>query len=301
MEQTSQSKKIGIDLGGTKTEIVVLGENLEEQHRKRVATPAQDYQAILKTIGDLVFEADNKFQASLPVGIGTPGAISPESGLLRNSNTLCMNGKAFRQDIQAILKRDVRIENDANCFTLSEAHMGAAKSARVVFGVIIGTGTGGGLVIDQYLISGAHKIAGEWGHNPLPWHGTLDGDSDCYCGKSNCIETYLSGPGMAKRFEQRYQRRLTSKEIVTGAAQGDTDCRAALDNYFDQLARSLAIVVNIIDPDCIVLGGGMSNIDEIYRQIPRRISSYVFSDYFTTDIVRAELGDASGVFGAALL
>ncbi len=301
MGQTRQSKKIGIDLGGTKIEIVVLGENLRVLHRKRVATPAQDYQAILNTIGDLVFEADNKFQASLPVGIGTPGAISPNSGLLRNSNTLCMNGQTFLQDIQACLKRDVRIENDANCFTLSEARMGVAKSAKVVFGVIIGTGTGGGLVINQCLISGAHKIAGEWGHNPLPWHRALDGDGDCYCGKSNCIETYLSGPGMAKRFEQRYQRRLSSEEIVSAAAQGDANCLSTLDCYFDQLARSLAVVVNIIDPDCIVLGGGMSNIDEIYRQIPVRMANYVFSDYFTTAVVQAELGDASGVFGAALL
>ena len=301
MLEANRSKKVGIDLGGTKTEIVVLGENLGEMYRKRVATPAQDYRAILRMIKNLVTEVDQQFQTKLPVGIGTPGAISPHSGLLRNSNTRCMNGKAFHEDVQACLQRQVQIENDANCFTLSEAQLGAATSARVVFGVIIGTGTGGGLVIDRCLINGAHKIAGEWGHNPLPWHQASDGEYSCYCGKSNCIETFLSGPGMSRRFEKRHQRRLTSEEIVAGAEQGDGDCRTALDIYIDQLARSLAQVVNIVDPDCIVLGGGMSKIDEIYRQLPGRLPAYVFSDYFTTPVVRAKLGDASGVFGAALL
>jgi len=300
-ETSSPRYKLGIDLGGTKIEIVVLGTELEVLHRKRVATPVENYAAILNAIGELVSEADDIFEQILPVGIGTPGAISPASGLLRNSNTLCMNGQAFQQDIEACLQRDVRIENDANCFTLSEARLGAAKTAKVVFGVIIGTGTGGGLVIDRQLISGIHKIAGEWGHNPLPWHRSIDGDLGCYCGKLNCIETFLSGPGMARRFEQRYRRRLNSKEIVAAAAQGEADCLAGLDNYLDHLARSLSHVINIIDPDCIVLGGGMSNIDEIYRQVPERLPSYVFSDTVVTPVVPAELGDASGVFGAALL
>ncbi len=297
----NESCKLGIDLGGTKTEVVVLDSQCKPLHRQRIATASQNYDAILDSIARLVFEADDIFQVKLPVGIGTPGAISPQSGLLRNSNTVCLNGRAFQQDIERRLQRQVKIENDANCFTLSEAIHGAALNADVVFGVIIGTGVGAGLVVNRQLIGGLHRIAGEWGHNPMPWYQTFEGELDCYCGKSNCIETFLSGSGLAARFFRSQGRKLSGEAIVESAQQGDRDCINALEIYYDQLARALALVINIIDPDAIVLGGGMSNIDEIYRQLPQRLSPYVFSDYVATPILPARHGDASGVFGAALL
>ncbi len=225
----------------------------------------------------------------------------PQTGLLRNSNTVCMNGRSFAQDIEQRLDRSVRIQNDANCFTLSESRNGAASNASVVFGVIIGTGTGGGFVVNRQLLVGRHRIAGEWGHNPLPWYRAEEGSVPCYCGLSDCIETFLSGPGLEKRYHCRFGEHLSSEQIVAAARTGDSNCAEALDCYFDQLTRSLAHVINIIDPDMIVLGGGMSNIVEIYQQIPNRLPQYVFSDSVTTPIVAAEHGDSSGVFGAALL
>lgn len=293
--------RAGIDLGGTKTEIVVLDGEYQVQHRHRVPTQSQNYDAVLGGIVELVFEADSLFDIHLPVGIGTPGALSPQTGLLRNSNTVCMNGRAFGRDIEQRLGRPVRIQNDANCFTLSESRNGAARDATVVFGVIIGTGTGGGLVVNGELLDGRHRIAGEWGHNPLPWYKVEEGTLPCYCGKSDCIETFLSGPGLEKRYQQRFGHDLNSEQIVELAGAGDANCMEALDCYYDQLARALAHVINIIDPDTIVLGGGMSNIVEIYQQITERLPNYVFSDFVSTVIVPAEHGDASGVFGAALL
>jgi fructokinase len=253
--------RLGIDLGGTKTEVLVLDPDQRPVYRQRVATPAHSYDEILAMIADLVTSTERNVKQEMTIGIGIPGAISPATGLLRNANTVCMNGRPFLSDVENLLERRIRVENDANCFTLSEALGGAARNCGIVFGVIIGTGTGGGLVIDGKLVNGPHSISGEWGHNPLPWHTNEDGSPDCYCGKTACIETFLSGP----------------------------------------MARALAHVINIIDPHAIVLGGGMSNIDSIYAEVPALLPAYVFSDFVETLIVKAERGDASGVYGAALL
>lgn len=293
--------RLGIDLGGTKTEVVIVDENHKPIYRKRVATPAADYEEILTLLTDLVTNAEQAVGFSLPVGIGTPGAISPRSGLLRNSNTVCMNGRAFQHDIERRLQRRVYIQNDANCFTLSEALDGAGKNHSVVFGVIIGTGTGAGIIVNRQLIVGPHAIAGEWGHNPLPWHTRKDGNPLCYCGKHGCIETFLSGHGLASNVREKYGIALTAEQIAEQAGKGDHTCSRAMDDYFDQMARALAHVINMIDPDVIVLGGGMSNITEIYQQLPSRLANYVFSDYVATPVLPAVHGDASGVLGAARL
>jgi len=293
--------RLGIDLGGTKTEVVVLDQQNSAVFSKRVPTPMDDYDAILALLSSLVAEAEKAVGQKLTVGIGTPGAISPRSGLLRNSNTICMNGRAFKGDFEKILQRNVHIQNDANCFALSEAIHGAGQNHSVVFGIIIGTGTGAGLVVNGQLINGPHAITGEWGHNPLPWHTQQDGNLSCYCGKQACIETFLSGQGLAANFFSAYGVALSSEQIVTQSRLGDNDCLNAMDVYFDQMARALAHVINMIDPDVIVLGGGMSNIREIYQQLPNRLADYVFSDYVETPILAATHGDASGVLGAALL
>jgi fructokinase len=269
--------KMGIDLGGTKTEVLVLDSAQQPVYRERFATPAQDYDEILSMIETQVNAMQSRFGIGLTLGIGIPGAISPQTGLLRNSNTVCMNGRAFLRDVESRLGREVRIENDANCFALSEALGGAGQGYRVVFGIIIGTGTGGGLVVDGKLLNGPHSITGEWGHNPLPWCED-DGKPDCYCGKQACIETFLSGPGLARNYQRRFGESCDSSGIVAAAARGDQSCIDMLDSYHDQMARSLAQLINILDPDAIVLGGGMSNIDTIYTR-----------------------GDSSGVYGAAFL
>ena len=293
--------KLGIDLGGTKTEVLVVDSSGESVYRQRVATPAQSYDEILAMIVELVRQAETSLGHRSSVGIGIPGALSPGSGLLRNSNTVCMNGRPFRDDLESRLERDVRIENDANCFALSEALGGAGRDYPVVFGVIIGTGTGGGLVVDGKLLNGPHAISGEWGHNPLPWQRSIDGSPTCYCGKNACIETFLSGPGLASSFERRFDESRSSEEIVAGAIAGDDACDAMMTLYHEQMARALAHLINILDPHAIVLGGGMSNIDSIYDKVPRLLADYVFSDFVATPILRAERGDASGVYGAALL
>ncbi len=293
--------RLGIDLGGTKTEILVLDPEQQAVYRERVATPAHSYDEILMLIDGFVKRAQNRFEQNMSIGIGIPGAISPRTGLLRNSNTLCLNSRPFKNDLERLLERKVRIENDANCFALSEALGGVARSYKTVFAVIIGTGTGGGLVIDGRLVNGPHSISGEWGHNPLPWPKPEDSIASCYCGQQGCIETFLSGPGMACGFETRFGRSLSSREIIAAANSGDSDCIVMCNVYYDQMARALAHVINIIDPHAIVLGGGMSNIDSIYRQVPKLLPGYVFSDFVQTPILKAERGDSSGVFGAALL
>jgi len=292
--------KMGIDLGGTKTEVIVLDPDQRPVYRERVATAAGSYAEILGLLADLVNGIQAKLKLDMSIGIGIPGAISPGSGLLRNSNTVCMNGQPFLSDLQDRLEREIRIENDANCFALSEALGGAAQDCSIVFGVIIGTGTGGGLVIDGKLVNGPHSISGEWGHNPLPWLRSEDGTPACYCGKTACIETFLSGPGFAHNYKTRSGNSLSSEEIIAAAA-GDTSCASMLDLYHDQMARALAHVINILDPHAIVLGGGMSKIDSIYREVPKLLRNYVFSDFVETPILQAERGDASGVYGAALL
>lgn len=298
---TPKNLKLGIDLGGTKIEICIL-ENGQEIIRKRVATPLQNYAEIIQVIKVLVQDVDAQIEQKLKVGIGTPGAISFKTGFLKNSNTICMNGMPILQDLEQALKRPVKIQNDANCFALSEAIDGAGEGEDTVFGVIIGTGTGAGLVHKQQLIVGPNSITGEWGHNPLPWPNTSDEPIlPCYCGKQACVETYLSGAGMQQRFAKLYAKELNSRQIVKYASQGDEQCRQHLNHYYDAMARAMASVINILDPNVVVLGGGMSNIQAIYTEIQPRLLNYVFSDQVNTRIVPAKYGDSSGVRGAAWL
>ena len=292
--------KLGVDLGGTKIEAVLLDAYGDIVFRKRIATPGE-YRSILSGIQKLTVEAEKQVGVRLSVGVGLPGALSPRTGLLRNANTRCLNGRDLMGDLQQLLQRPVRLQNDANCFVLSEAMDGAARDFSVVFGVIIGTGTGGGLVFNKQLITGRHAIAGEWGHNPLPWGKPFDIQRDCYCGKQGCIETFLSGPGMADNVRALSGLELSSRQIVEAAERGDERCLLQMDHYHDQLARALAQVINIVDPDAIVLGGGMSNIQSIYSELPQRLGQYVFSDYVDTPILAPKFCDSSGVRGAAWL
>ncbi|HLX38812.1 MAG TPA: ROK family protein [Candidatus Binataceae bacterium] len=294
--------RIGIDLGGTKIEAIALGDGGEELMRHRIATPAGDYDATLEAIAGLANAVEAKLQRKGSIGIGTPGAISPRTGLLKNSNSVVLNSRPLDRDLAAKLARPIRIDNDANCFALSEAVDGGARDAKVVFGVILGTGVGAGIVVDRQVIAGRNRIAGEWGHNPLPWPSfdELPGPP-CYCGKRGCIETFLSGPGLAREFTNRTGKRMDANQIASNAEAGDTDAVAMMEIYEDRLARGLAHVINIIDPDVIVLGGGLSNIERLYRQVPTHIQRYAFSDGVETPVVRAMHGDSSGVRGAAWL
>lgn len=294
--------RFGIDLGGTKIEIVALDEKGQEALRRRVPTPASDYQAILEAISLLIAEAERDLSCTGTIGIGTPGAISPATGLMKNSNTVCLNQKPLQKDLEARLGRQVRLYNDANCFALSEAVDGAAAGARVVFGVILGTGVGGGIVVDQKALTGPNAIAGEWGHNPLPWPTPEELPGfDCYCGKKGCIETFCSGPGLSRDHRAATQEKKSAQEIARSASQGDEKAKATLGRYYERLAKSLASVVNVLDPDVIVLGGGLSQMEALYSEIPLRWGRYIFSDRVDTRLVRAKFGDSSGVRGAAWL
>jgi fructokinase len=281
---------IGIDLGGTKIEALALDAAGSEVFRKRVPTPRGDYAATISAIKALVHQIGEG-----TVGIGIPGAESRATGLIKNANSTWLIGKPLAKDLEAALGRPVRLENDANCFALSEATDGAAKGAAVVFGVILGTGVGGGIVVHGKVIRGANGIAGEWGHNPLPQPGDQDLPLPaCYCGRAGCIETYLSGPALSNAHERSTGQRLNAEEIV---ARGDE----SLALYEERLARSLAGVINVLDPDVIVLGGGMSNVARLYTQVPRLWGRHVFSDRVVTRLVRPAHGDSSGVRGAAWL
>ena len=294
--------RLGIDLGGTKIEIIALDDNGGVLHRQRTETPKNDYHAILTTITELVLNTETKLEQSGTLGICTPGAISLETGLLKNANSVCLNGMPFKKDLEQKLQRDIAIANDANCFALSEATDGSAKGAEIVFGVIIGTGTGGGVVVNGKVLTGCNAISGEWGHNPLPWAEDSERPGlDCYCGKTGCIETWLSGPGFVRNFNQQYQQSLTAKEIVSQAKQADKKCEQALQDYEDRMARSLSHLINILDPDVIVLGGGMSNIKRLYTNVPKQWGKYVFSDSVRTKLMPPTHGDSSGVRGAAWL
>jgi fructokinase len=292
---------LGLDLGGTKIEIVALGRDGSERLRRRIATPQGDYDATLDAIVGLVHDTERRIGTSATIGIGTPGAISTATGLIKNSNSTCLNGRALKAALEARLRRSVRIENDANCFALSEAIDGAAAGAQVVFGVILGTGVGGGIVVDGRILTGANAIAGEWGHNPLP---VCDGSElpgpACYCGRRGCIETWLCGPGLARDYREATGRALDAREIVACAAR-DSQCDAAFARYEARLARALAQVVNIVDPDVIVLGGGLSNVERLYRNVPRLWAPHIFSDTIATRLVPNRHGDSSGVRGAAWL
>lgn len=289
---------IGIDLGGTKIEVARLDDDGTLSQRIRADTPAGDYRGTLNAIGELVDQLDTPG----PVGICTPGALSPASGLLRNANSTCLNGQPLLQDLQTHLARPVRIANDADCFALSEATDGAAAGAASVFGIIAGTGTGGGVVVNGRLLSGPNAIAGEWGHNPLPWPQDEERPGpDCYCGKQGCIETWLAGPSVAADHLRTFGDAIKAPQIVAAAEQGDHNCQLTLAKYEDRLARALATIINVIDPDVIVLGGGMSNINRLYDNVPELWNQYVFSDHVATELRPPKHGDSSGVRGAAWL
>jgi fructokinase len=294
--------RIGIDLGGTKIEGIALSDTGKELFRHRVATPQGDYQATLQCIADLINKIEDATTDKGSIGICTPGALSPSNGLMRNSNSVCMNGKSVLTDLQKLLPREIRIANDANCFALSEAVDGAAKEASVVFGVIIGTGTGAGIVIDKKVLLGSNAIAGEWGHNPLPWPQDIElPGPECYCGKSGCIETWLSGPGIMRDHELHNNVFLDAETLDGKARFGDEEADETLHRYEDRMARSLAHVINILDPDAIVLGGGMGNIQRLYKNVPKIWETYVFSDVVETKLLAPVYGDSSGVRGAAWL
>lgn len=294
--------RIGVDLGGTKIEAIALDDAGTECLRERVPTPAHDYRAILTAIVELVAQLETQLGGQASVGIGTPGALSLESGLMRNSNTTCLNGKPVKEDLEQVLRRPIRIANDANCFALSEAVDGAGHGEQVVFGVILGTGVGGGVVVNGQVLQGRNAIAGEWGHNPLPWPEAeeLPGPS-CYCGKQGCIETHLSGPGLSAAVQRAFAINLKAHEVAQRAANGDPNCEWAVQRYENQLARALASVINVLDPDVIVLGGGLSNLERLYQNVPRLWHRHVFSDGIRTRLERARHGDSGGVRGAAWL
>lgn len=294
--------RVGIDLGGTKIEAIALDDSGATLCRRRVPTPAGDYRAIIETIAALVSAAEREAGLTGTVGVGTPGALSLRTGLIKNSNSTILNGKPLDRDLAGALGREVRIQNDANCFALSEAIDGAGAGAESVFGVILGTGVGGGLVVNKRVIAGRNRIAGEWGHNPLSWPQPDEWPGPtCYCGKTGCIETLISGPALRREFHARTGRSIAAEEIAEAAETGDPEAQEALDRFEDRLARGLAMVVNIFDPHIIVLGGGLSNIERLYAKLPVLISRYAFSDGVDTKVMRAAHGDSSGVRGAAWL
>lgn len=293
---------LGVDLGGTKIEVVVLDPDGHECLRRRVPTPQGNYAATVEAVGDLVESAEQALGVRCTVGVGTPGAISPATGLIKNANSTCLNGRALGEDLTRRLGREVRLANDANCLALSEAADGAAAGAATVFAVILGTGTGGGIVVDGRLLTGANAIAGEWGHNPLPWPRDEERPGPvCYCGRHGCLETFISGPGLARDHAATSSGGLAAQEIVRRAAAGDAAARATLDRHADRLARGLASVINVLDPEVIVLGGGLSNLPGLCATVSERWGEYVFSDRVDTRLVTAQHGDSSGVRGAARL
>jgi len=294
--------RIGVDLGGTKIEALALDADGKEVLRRRVATPRNDYAGTLETIVNLVTDMESDLGVTAPVGVGTPGAVSPATGVIKNANSVCLIGKPLGEDLSRALGRPVRLANDANCLALSEAIDGAAAGAAVVFGVIIGTGTGGGIVIDGRVITGLNAVAGEWGHNPLPWpKGQESPGPVCYCGKHGCIETFLSGPGLEADYHTVVGRHLSVLQINSAAQRGDVQAEAALARYIDRMARALATIINVLDPDVIVMGGGLSNLTRLYQEVPRQWQRYVFSDQVTTPLLPPKYGDSSGVRGAAWL
>lgn len=294
--------KLGIDLGGTKIAAAVLDDGGRIVWQRRVPTPAGDYAGTIAAIAGLVDEAEREIGQRCSVGLGTPGATSPATGRIKNANSTWLIGQRFQQDVEARLGRDVRMANDANCLAISEAVDGAAAGAKVVFGVILGTGVGGGLVVSGEIITGANAIAGEWGHNPLPWPADDERPGPrCYCGRDGCIETFLSGPGLANDYRARGGSALAAEAIVTRVAAGDQLAAQAVEAWESRLARSLATVINIVDPDVIVAGGGLSNVSRVYENVPLLWRQWVFSDVVTTPFVQAQHGDTSGVRGAARL
>lgn len=294
----AESFRIGIDLGGTKTEGILIDQKGSVLANLRRPTPADDgYDAILNTIDLLVKDLEKDLSGQSSIGIGTPGALSPLTGILKNSNTICLNGKPLKSDLQKILGRPVRLANDANCFALSEAIDGAGKDHNVVFGVIMGTGVGSGVVIDKKVHGGPHLIAGEWGHNVLEPDGP-----HCYCGKKGCVEMYLSGPGLLRDFrEHGGDSTVDTRAIVSLANTGDALAEKCMQRYFAYFGKALSVVINILDPDVIVLGGGMSNIDRLYSEGKHAVAEHIFNEELLTPIIKNSHGDSAGVRGAAWL
>ena len=291
--------RIGVDLGGTKTEVLAIAGDGMEIGRSRTPTPSS-YEASVATIAGMVWAMEHDLGGRGSVGIGIPGVISPATGLVKNANTIALNGQPFDRDIAAKLDRKVRVENDANCFALSEAVDGAGAGHQIVFGVIVGTGCGGGIVVDRKVLRGRHHIAGEWGHTPLPWPNDDEVPGlVCWCGKRNCLETWISGPGLARDCDGPHARDATG--IPARAEAGDVVARAALARHAERLARGLAVITDILDPDVIVLGGGLSNMPHLYAELPRLMQPHVFSDFVHTPVLQARHGDSSGVRGAAWL
>lgn len=293
--------RIGIDLGGTKIEVLVLGDHGEEVFRHRLPTPKGDYQGILKTIQELISLAESPFNKKLSVGIGIPGTMR-KNGLVKNANATVLIGKPFGQDLESILGRPVRIANDANCFVLSESQDGAAAGSSSVFGAILGTGCGGGLVIDGKIVNGANGIAGEWGHNSI----AIPDDHErpgplCHCGRHGCTEMFISGTGFALDYEASTKQNLCGPDIVKLAKNGDKAAQTCIQRLEHRIAKSLAVIINILDPDTIVLGGGLSNLASLYENVPKLWAPYIYSDEVVTKLVPAKYGDSSGVRGAAWL
>ncbi len=294
--------RIGIDLGGTKIEAVAMDGDGRVQARRRIPTPRDDYDGTLSAMAALVGQLEHEAGGRACVGVGMPGAISPVTGLVKNANSVWLNGRPLKEDLERRLKRPLRLANDANCFALSEARDGAAADAEVVFGVILGTGVGGGVVIRGKVWTGPNAIGGEWGHNPLPWPGPdeLPGPS-CYCGQRGCIETFVSGPALLRDHERATGEHASTHEIVAMADVFEPRSAATMERYEQRLARALAGVINLLDPDAIVLGGGLSNVMRLYENVPARWGAWVFSDHVDTRLIAPRHGDASGVRGAAWL
>jgi len=293
--------RIGIDLGGTKIEVVALDAAGHQRLRRRVATPQGDYPATLTAVATLVDAVELELGERASVGLGIPGAESV-SGLIKNANSTCLIGQPLRHDLQTLLRREIRIDNDANCFALSEAIDGAGQGAETVFGAILGTGVGAGIVVREQVLTGANRIAGEWGHNPLPFPDEESRPPPrCYCGRQGCVETWLSGPGLAADHARHGGQTLTAELIAARAGAGDATCAATLARYHRRLAKSLAQVINVLDPQRIVLGGGLSNIESLYTAVPALWGEYIFSDQVHTRLCRHQHGDSSGVRGAAWL
>jgi fructokinase len=299
--RAGRAMRIGIDFGGTKIEAAAIGDDGAPLARVRLPNPGS-YDAALEVLATLVDQVEREVGGVGSVGIGTPGSISPRSGMMRNANSVYLNGRTLREDVEHVLGRPVRLANDANCFALSEAVAGAAAGRGSVFGLIIGTGCGGGLVIDGHLVEGAHGVAAEVGHVPLPWPDAVEAAVDaCWCGQRGCLESWISGTGFARAHRAATGETLGSPEIVAAATAGDAGARASLDAYIDRLGRALALVVNLVDPEAIVLGGGMSNVAALYPALPGVIRRHIFSDMWEGEVLPARWGDSSGVRGAAWL
>ena len=302
-DQIAQPRpRFGVDLGGTKIEIIAFDESGFELLRRRVPTPQGDYIGTISAVARLVEEAENELGQRGSVGLAIPGAESADNGLIKNANSTCLIGQPLRRDLQTLLQREIRIENDANCFALSEAIDGSARGVPVVFGIILGTGVGGGIVINEHILTGANRIGGEWGHNPLPHcDQEILPPPLCYCGRQGCIESWLSGPAMAADHARHTGATLQPQAITERAEQADADCEATLQRYERRLAKALGQVVNILDPDIIVLGGGLSNIERLYASVPALWGEFIFSNTVRTRLSQNHHGDSSGVRGAAWL